>query len=221
VKRVFWSVLLLSVLLIGPVGCARDAATTDGASPTSPSGPVSTLVNVTDSINVTGGSVGTWNYAGQSVTIPGTGSFASARFNWYTFHGTPTAFGTLVVLDREFLGVPGDLGPSTPGYVGQADAVVEGNPGVLDDVKGEYVFPAAMTLRGGTRYWFYTNKPGSFVTSFDTDIYAGGDAYLTGYVLNPFRKAPASGRMIGVSTYVPPPAGVFVDANFKLQAAAR
>jgi hypothetical protein len=216
-RAVFVAVWVLACL---PLGCTHDGSTAGASSPTSPSGPLVTLVNVTDSINVTAGATGTWNFAGQSVTIPGTGSYANARFNWYTLKGTPTAFGALYVLDREFLGVPGDLGPSTPGYVGRADATVEGNPGVLDEVKGEYVLPAAVTLRGGTRYWFYTNKQGNFVASFDTDIYPGGDAYMTGYPANPFRKSPASGRMVN-GTYVPPPPGVFVDANFRLQAAAR
>lgn len=218
-KRTFVSALLVPGLLAG-AACARSASSPGGSNPTSPSGTPVTLVNVTDSINVTGGATGTWNYAGQSVTIPGSGNYAGVHFTWYTFHGTPTAFGTIFVLDREFLGVPGDLGPSTPGYIGQAEAVIEGNPGVLDDVKGEYVFPAGMTLRAGTKYWFYTNKQGSFVASFDTDIYPGGDAYATGYFSNPFRKLPASGRMVG-GVLVPAPPGVYVDANFRLQASAQ
>jgi hypothetical protein len=57
---------------------------------------------------------------------------------------------------------------------------------------------------------------GSFVYSFDTDTYPGGDLYATGYPTNPFRKSQASGRMVE-GHYVPPPAGVFVDANFRLQ----
>jgi hypothetical protein len=213
--------LLFAVLVLLPVGCARNGASPDGSSPASPSAPLVTLVNVTDSIKVTSGAVGTWNFAGQSLTIPGSGSFANVRFNWYTYDGTATAFGTVFVLDREFLGLPGDLGSSTPGYVGQADAAIEGHPGPLDPVKGEYVFPAGMTLQAGSRYWFYTNKQGSFVYSFDTDIYPGGDLYVTGIQTLPFRKAPAGGRFIDGGVWVPPPAGVFLDANFRLQASAR
>jgi hypothetical protein len=220
VHRIPGSILLLVVASFLSAGCARDGATAGASSPTAPSAPLVTLVNVTDSIAVTAGGTGTWNFAGQSLTIPGTGSFGNVRFNWYTFKGTATAFGRVYILDREYLGLPGDLGPATPGYVGHADAAVEGNPGPLDEVKGEYVFPAAVTLRAGARYWFYTDKQGSFVGSFDTDIYPGGDLYVTGYSLNPFRKAPASGRMVN-GVYVPPPAGVFLDANFKLQAAAK
>ena len=63
----------------------------------------------------------------------------------------------------------------------------------------------------------YTDSQGSFAGSFDQDIYPGGDLYLTGIQSQPFRKAPASGRMVN-GTFVPGPAGVFLDANFKLQA---
>jgi hypothetical protein len=211
----------LSSFLLAGCGSSAVSPSSSTSSTSISSGPVVTVVSVTESVNVTGGGTGTWNHAGQSVTIPGTGAYGAVRFSWYTFHGAATAFGTLFVLDREYLGLPGDLGPSTPGYVGQADAVIEGNPGPLDDVKGEYVFPAEMTLKGGSKYWFYTNKMGSFCGSFDTDIYTGGDMYVSGYYLVPFRKAPASGRMTGPNTYVPPPAGVYVDANFRLQAVAK
>jgi hypothetical protein len=213
--------LLLATLSVLPVGCAHDSGTPGATSPSSPSAPLVTLVNVTDSINVTGATVGTWNFAGQSVTIPGSGSFANLRFNWYTYDGTATAFGTVYVLDREYLGLPGGLGPSTPGYLGEAVATIQGNPGPMDPVKGEYVLPAGLTLRAETKYWFYTNKRGSFVYSFDTDIYPGGDLYATGDDLVPFHKSPAGGRYIAGGVWVPPPAGVFLDANFKLQASAK
>jgi hypothetical protein len=215
------ALLLLAILVVLPLGCARDGATPGASNPASPSAPLVTLVNVTDSIKVTTGAVGTWNFAGQSLTIPGAGRFGTVRFNWYTYDGTATAFGTVFVLDREFLGLPAELGPATPGYVGQADATIEGNPGPLDPVKGEYVFPAGMTLQAGTKYWFYANKQGSFVYSFDTDIYPGGDLYVTGVQTMPFRKAPAGGKYVNGGVWVPPPAGVFLDANFRLQASAK
>lgn len=182
-------------------------------------GRVVTLLDVTDSIDVTSGGTGTWNYAGQSVTMPGSGTYSSIRFNFYTFHKTPTAFGTMFILDREYLGLPGDLSAATPGFIAKTDAAIEGNPGPLDDVKGEYVFPSNVSLKGGTKYWFYTNKMGSFAGSFDTDIYSGGDKYLTGHPTQPFRKSHASGRMVG-GTYLPPP-DVYTDANFKLQGVVR
>ncbi len=62
-----------------------------------------------------------------------------------------------------------------------------------------------------------TDTQGSFAGSFDTDIYTDGDLYVTGFATNPFRRAQASGRMVN-GTLVAAPAGVFVDANVKLQA---
>ena len=172
---------------------------------------VRTLVDVTTGLEVTGGGTGTWNWAGRSFTVPGSGAFNNVRFNFYTFQRTVTAFGTLYLLDREYLGVPGDLVPSTPGYLGRAAA---------DNTAGSYTFAASVTLNAGTRYWVYTDTQGSFAGSFDQDIYPLGDMYVTGYRTNPFRKAPASGRMVN-GVLVPAPSGVFVDANFKLQASAR
>jgi hypothetical protein len=58
------------------------------------------------------------------------------------------------------------------------------------------------------------------VYSFDTDIHPGGDLYATGYDLNPFRRSPAGGKYVN-GVWVPPPAGIFLDANFRLQASAR
>lgn len=189
-------------------GCSNSS--TSPAAPTaSLSRPVVTLVDVADGINVTAGYTGTWNWPGQSVTMPAGSGFGNIRFQWYTFQGGPAAFGNLYVLDREFLGLPGDLGPSTPGFVARSERVAD----------NQYVFAPGVTLKGGTKYWFYGDAQGSFVHSFDTDTYAGGDLYATGYHAQPFRKSQASGRMVA-GTYVPPPPGVFVDANFKLQGSA-
>lgn len=172
---------------------------------------VQTLVDVTTGLDVTAGGTGTWNWAGQSFTISGSGAFNNIRFNFYTFQRTAAAFGTLYLLDREYLGVPGDLGLSTPGYVGRAAA---------DMASATYPFPSTVTLNAGTRYWVYTDAQGAFAGSFDQDIYPPGDMYVTGFRTNPFRKAHASGRMVN-GVLVPAPSGVFVDANFKLQASSR
>ena len=145
-------------------------------------------------VQVTAGTTGTFNWAGQSVTTPAGGPFASLRFNWFTFSGAPTAFGTLYLLTQEYLGLPGDLGPSTPGYVAQSVAIVD----------NEYRFAPGVTLNGSTQYWFYTDTQGAFVTSFFGSTYAGGDLYVTGVPTLPFHKALAA-------------AGIFLDANFKLQ----
>ena len=61
---------------------------------------------------------------------------------------------------------------------------------------------------------------GAFATSFDKDVYSGGDLYLTGYPANPFRIPPASGRMVN-GIFVPGPPNVFTDANFRVEAVVR
>lgn len=204
------AIFTLTTVIIGPaMGCERNRP--DVTAPVVP-GPaaVQTLVDLTTGLEVTSGGTGTFNWAGQSFSITGGGSFNNVRFHWYTFQRGATAFGNLYLLDREYLGVPGALGPATPGFVARSERV-DG---------GAYLFPPAATLDAGTRYWVYTDAQGSFAGSFDTDIYAGGDMYVTGFPTNPFRKAQASGRMVN-GVFVPAPAGVFVDANFKLQASAK
>lgn len=162
---------------------------------------------MTTGLDVTSGATGTWNWAGQSFVVPGNGTFADVRFHWYSFQKSATAFGTLYLLNQEYLGLPRDLGSSTPGFVGRSEQAAS----------GLYVFPSGIRISGGTRYWVYTDTQGSFAGSFDQDIFPAGDLYVTGYPTNPFRKASASGRMVN-GVYVPPPPGVFLDANFKLQA---
>ena len=149
-------------------------------------------------VDVTAGSTGTSNnYVGQSVTIPGHGTFDRLRFNWYTFTGSPTAFGSLLLLDREYLGTPQDLGPSTPGFIAQSQSIAD----------GQYVFDPKVKVKAGSKCWFYTNTTGAFVTGFSSDTYAGGDMYITGMPALPFRLEPATGA----------PPGTYIDANFRLQ----
>lgn len=190
--------------------CAGNSPQNEITGPGAPTASLQTLVDMTTGLDVTTGGTGTWNWAGQSFVVPGSGSFGGLRFHWYTFHKEPAAFGNLYLLTQEYLGVPGDLGPSTPGFVARSESLSD----------GAYVFGSQVVITGGTKYWVYTDKQGSFAGSFDTDIYPGGDLYATGYHSNPFRKVPASGRMVN-GAYVPPPAGVFLDANFKLQAQPR
>lgn len=122
-----------------------------------------------------------------------------------------------------YLGLPGELEPSTPGYLAQSQGIDQ----------GQYVFPPSVTVKGGIRYWFYSSwKAGSVgpfdpITGFSEDSYDGGDMYiapeLTGFSPLPFRKAAASWRVISpgppIAYYIPPP-GTYIDANFKLMGAA-
>jgi hypothetical protein len=185
-----------------------EPTTAPSASPstTSPPRTLVTVADVRDGLDVQSGRVGTFNWAGQSVTIPAGRTFEGVIFNWYTSSGEPAAFGRLYLLNQEFMGAPRDVGPTMPGFLSRSESIVN----------GAYVFPADVSLASGVRYWFYTDTQGSFVGSFDTDIYPGGDLYVSGVPTFPFHKAGASGHYQG-PVFVPGPPGVFVDANFRLQ----
>lgn len=201
-RMTFW--VLAAGLIVG-AGCRNGAEL--ATSPGGAGGQLQTLVDVTTGLDVTSGTTGTFNWAGQSFVVPGSGIFAAPRFNFYSFQKAPAAFGSLYLLEREYLGLPGGLGSTTPGFIARSA------PGA----NGVYEFASDVRLTAGRRYWVYTDTQGSFAGSFDQDIYEAGDLYVSGFPTQPFRKAPASGRMVN-GTYVPPPAGVYVDANFKLQA---
>lgn len=215
---------LFAVLLVAIAGVAVSCART-ASSPTSPGGApgtLSTVVDVPIAVDVTEGLVGTWNWPGQSVTIPAGASIGSVRFNWYHYNprNSSTAFGRLYVLDREFLGMPGDLNPSMAGFLARSEPEPVSKTGGGGVQGTEYTLPDSLVLNGGTRYWFYADSQGAFATSFDTDIYADGNLYITGYHANPFRRGQASGRMVN-GVFVPAPPGVTTDANFRLRGIAR
>lgn len=190
--------------------CGNGSSGNQVTGPALSSSSLRTLVDVTAGLDVTSGQVGTFNWVGQSFVVPETGSFGDLRFNFYNYQKAPVAFGNLYLLTQEYLGVPGGLNSSLPGFVGRSERTSG----------GLYTFAAGTVITGGTKYWAYTDAQGSFAGSFDIDIFTGGDMYVTGFPTNPFRRAQASGRMVN-GVLVPAPAGVFVDANFKLQARAR
>ncbi len=205
------AVFVLSIVATTLVaGCAN---TKEGERLTAPAAGAATLRTLVDNqtgLDVTSGGTGTFNWAGQSFVVQDSGAFGDLRFHWYSFQRAPVAFGSLYLLTQEYLGVPGNLGSTTAGFVARSERIEN----------GVYVFGAGATITGGTKYWVYTDTQGSFAGSFDTDIYPSGDLYVTGFPTSPFRRAQASGRMVN-GVFVPAPAGVFIDANFKLQAKAR
>jgi len=158
--------------------------------------------------DVTAGSTGTFNYPGQSVYVPA-GTYSHLRFQWYSTTKEAVAFGRLFVFTQEFLGRPGEIITAPGLMIGTA---------TIED--GEYVFEPSAELPGDRTYWFYADMQGSFATSFDIDTYAGGIGYVTGIASQPFRRMQASGRMVN-GVFVPAPAGVTVDANFRLRGAKR
>jgi hypothetical protein len=196
-------VFTTAVLLGSASACERQSVLAPAPSTAlgGPASPASSASSVTLA-EVTSGSTGTSNnYVGQSVTIEARGAFNRIRFNWFDGAGAPVAFGTLFVLDREYLGTPPGLSESTPGFIARSEAIVG----------GQYTFHPGVVLRGGRQYWFYTETQGAFMTSFFGSTYDGGDMYVTGMPNLPFHKAGASGP-------VPPPPGTFIDANFRLEA---
>ena len=203
----------LAVSVVTGLMFAACADGSGGNQVTGPGGTTSglrTLMDVTAGLDVTSGQVGTFNWVGQSFVVAESGIFGDLRFNFYNYQKRPVAFGTLYLLTQEFLGVPSAISTSTSGFVARAES----------NADGVYGFGETAVVTGGTKYWVYSDTQGSFAGSFDTDIYNGGDLYLTGFPANPFRKAAASGRMVN-GVLVPAPQGVFLDANFRLQARGR
>lgn len=212
---------LAAALIVPGAGCRQTDSAGSPSAPTPPGAPPSSgaavvvirpLVDVTaDLLDVTAGYTGTDNWAGQSVAIPGTGTYNNLRFNWYHYNpaGTPVAFGTLYLLSQEYTGLPSGVGPGTPGFVARSETIKD----------GQYIFPATVTVAGGKRYWFYSDTRGRLTTGFNKDAYAGGDLYVTGHPTHPFTKSQASWLLLPSGDYLKPAPGTGIDANFKLQGA--
>lgn len=209
--------MVLVILAAAAAGCGASSTAASLTAPTASAAttgqPIVTLVESAGHVTITPGHVG------QSVTIPEGGAVSQIRFNWFTYKSpsdqsarrqSPTAFGELFILTREFLGIPPDLGPSTPGFVARAERIDN----------DEYVFASNVTLEAGRQYFFYTNGKGNHVYTFDIDAYPGGDKYGTNYggiVTTPYSKSAASWRALPGGGYIIPPAGTFTDADFRLR----
>jgi hypothetical protein len=204
--RTRFVVLMLATAMGSALACGRPSPTAPppAQSATQSSAAADTGASVDRSgrsaltlVDVTAGSTGTSNnYVGQSVTIPGHASYHGIGFNWYTYGASPspTAFGTLYLLDAEYLGPPDLLSPSTPGFIAASESIVG----------GQYLFDSKVKIKGGHQYWFYTDAMGAFATGFSGSTYDGGDMYVTGMPTLPFHLALAAPT-------------VYIDANFRLQ----
>ena len=183
------------------------------------------LVDSPISVDVTSGLVGTWNYVGQSVSIPSGADVGTVQFAWYHYNprGESTAFGRIYVLDREYLGLPGDLSPTTAGFLARSAAQPASTNNAPGTQGSEYELPSSLVLKGGRKYWFYTDTMGAFAMSFDQDLYSGGNMYHSGTQTRPFSESKASGRGVGGinGVFVPAPPEVTVDANFRLRGRTR
>jgi hypothetical protein len=192
------------------VGSVVLVASACGASqPAAPVVPTEFLPATTLAKN-TVGEAGTTSFAGQSVLAAGTGRLYNLRFSWELWavpgrNRAPTAFGTLYLLDREYLGAPSALSPSMPGFVSRSTSTSS----------TEYIFPESVSIEGGRTYWFYTDARGDFMTSWYLSVYNGGDMYNTGTSTGVFQLSGA-GLEGPVHAQVPIPREKYFDANFTL-----
>jgi len=161
--------------------------------------PVS-AATITESTNVTGS---TGFFPGQSVTTPGSGEpWNNITFNWFSNVSatTPTAFGTLFLLNQSYAGTPASLSSAITGFLAQSQSISG----------GQYIFDPTVVLQPNTQYFFYANQSGTVIgANFTT--YLGGSAYGSFGLNSSFVNGPnsdASFRLSGtpVATAVPTPA---------------
>ncbi|HXT68445.1 MAG TPA: hypothetical protein VN700_01715 [Vicinamibacterales bacterium] len=126
------------------------------------------------------------------------GEFRDLRFNWYLDSDRDSAFGTLYLLNAEYLGY--ELGlRSSSSLVAQTSRIEN----------GQYVFDSTLTIAGPLKYWFYTDKQGPVVVDAFADAYKEGDGYITTSSTLPFRRLTAPGS----ENQMPP---IYVDLDFRL-----
>jgi len=160
---------LLALCLVAPLTTVTAIA---GATPLAPEQPAyaATLVEFTggtglDSLEL---------FPGQSLTMPeGPRPWNQLSFNWFSFSEssllTPTAFGTLFLLDQEYLGTPAGLNETLSGFLAQTSQISA----------GRYVFHPQVTLQPGQQYFFYTNASGLMLTGSPVGVNPGGRFYFT------------------------------------------
>jgi len=84
---------------------------------------------------------------GESFTTPGGGPWNGLQFIFYADAPptTPDAGGIAYLLSSEYLGTPGNLSSSTPGFIAQSTGISA----------NMYVFNPSVTLNANTEYWVY------------------------------------------------------------------
>ena len=112
---------------------------------------------------------------GQQIPVLGTGRYDHLAFNFYADSAAtqPSAFGTLYLLDTEYLGAPAGLG-SAPGLIATSQAIVN----------GRYVFDPTVALTAGQTYYAYADATGPISASLNAP---GAVAYGSFDALTPFQ----------------------------------
>jgi hypothetical protein len=142
---------------------------------------------------------------GQEVVTPSGDPWTDITFNFFALdenHDTPTASGSLFVLDQEFLGDPATLGAAIPGFLAQSTAVVS----------GVWQFSNALVLLPETHYFFYTNAPLTIRGHGGDGTLSPGTSYVATPLFSNNSLADLNFRLSGTATPVPEPASLLLIA---------
>ena len=127
---------------------------------------------------------------GVRVPVLAAGEYDQLAFNLYSYvqpnpppgNPPPYAFGTLYLLDREYLGAPLALGESTPGFLARSQQVLG----------GRWLFDPSVTIVGGRTYFFLvaSDRVETTLGSPSANL-PGGGLYLAPTGTEPFTFQPA------------------------------
>jgi hypothetical protein len=109
-------------------------------------------------------------FAGQSFTVVGAGSYDDITFNFFTFGQSPApyAIGTGYLFSQAYTGTPAGLSSSDAGFLGSAAAS-----------GGMYDFNSSVVLQAGQQYFFYEDTLIPADTISGNVVYSGGSFYFT------------------------------------------
>ena len=151
--------------------------------------------------NTAGNLTSSASYFGQSFTTAAGPLETNITFNFFSNSPatTPFAIGTGFLLRQAYTGTPAGLSTSTAGYLGMATAS-----------GGLYSFGSAVTLTGGTQYFFYENAviaPGAITGG---NIIVGANDYFTNSSTTSFTAVTGSTNFAVNGTTVPEPASALM-----------
>ncbi len=116
--------------------------------------------------NTAGMAGGLSGYVGQSFVVTPGSSYDDITLAFLGTSGQNLAVSTGFLFSSAYTGTPGALNASTAGLLGTASSA-----------GGLYSFAPALTLTGGSTYYFYEN--GLFAGVTGNNIYTGGQAFFT------------------------------------------
>lgn len=108
-------------------------------------------------------------FIGQSITTPAGGPWNNLTYNLFDINGNASAFGTLYLLNAEYLGTPNALSSATPGFLASTSTISN----------GIWQFASGVTVNSSTQYFLYTADLNNILRQNTTGVYAGGIAYYS------------------------------------------